>query len=192
MAPVFSQKKNADSENINQPEEKIDVKKEYDKKGNIIKYDSSFSWHWSEDGVMDEEMLQKFHEKMDQLQEKMEVFGDEIISGFHFDEDFLKGFEEIHKDFKMNFNDSVFQKDHFEEFFNNQDFDFHGFNFDANNIEVMPFNKEKIEEIEKRMQDLFNGEFDERIRKFIEEHKGEIDEIKYQIRESIPKTRKAI
>jgi hypothetical protein len=56
----------------------------------------------------------------------------------------------------------------------------------------MPFDKEKFEEIEKRMKDLFEGEFDERIRKFIEEHKKEIDEIKYQIRESIPKHRKAI
>jgi hypothetical protein len=191
ISPIFCQDDNPDS-TTNEPDEKIDVKKEFDEDGNIIKYDSSYSWSWLGDDFMDDEMLQIFQEKMHELQERMELFEDEFSSKFHFDEDFLKEFEEYHKDFKINFDDSTFCRDHFEEFFNNRDFEFHGFNFDGNNFEIMPFDKEKIEEIEKRMQDLFNGEFDERIRKFIEEHKDEIDEIKYQIRESIPEKRKAI
>ena len=190
-APLSGQEDNPEP-NKSEPEENIDVKKEFDEDGNIIKYDSSYSWTWSSDDFMDEKMRQEFQEKMDQLREEMEVFSDEFISGFQWDDRFLEGFDEFHKDFKMQFNDSLFSGDHFDRFFENHDFEFHGFNFDGNNFEVMPFDKEKIEEIEKRMKDLFDGKFDERIRKFIEEHQQEIDDIKYQIRESIPNHRKAI
>jgi hypothetical protein len=191
IAPIFGQDPDPDP-NRHEPEEKVDVKREFDEDGNIIKYDSTYSWSWSGEDFMDEEMRRKFQDKMDQLREEMEMFSDEFISGFHWDDKFLEGFEEFHKDFKMQFNDSLFNKEHFERFFDHNDFKFHGFNFDGNNLEAMPFDKEKMEEIEKRMKDLFDGKFDERIRKFIEDHKQEIDEIKYQIRESIPKHRKAI
>ena len=176
----------------NEPEVKIDVKKEFDEDGNVIIFDSSYTWQWSDHGVFDEETLKKFEEKMGKLHEDMKLWDEDFFSGFHFDDDMLKSFREFHKDLKFNFNDSIFYNDQWEDFFNEDHFQFHGFNFDGNNLEVMPFDKDRIEELEKRMKDLFDGEFDERIRKFIEEHKDEIDEIRYQIQESIPKHRKAI
>ncbi len=33
--------------NTNKPKVHIDVKKEYDDKGNIVRYDSTYSWFWS-------------------------------------------------------------------------------------------------------------------------------------------------
>jgi hypothetical protein len=92
----------------------------------------------------------------------------------------------------MKFKDSLFIDDHFKKFFHEDQFKLHSFKFNDENFEEMPFDKEKMDELQKRMKDLFNGEYDERIRKFIEEHKSEIDEIRYQIRESIPNRRKAI
>jgi len=191
IAPLFGQD-NKQDENKPAPEEKIDIKKEFDEDGNITKYDSSYSWTWSGDDFMDEEMRREIQQKLDQLRKEMEVFSDEFISRFQWDDKFFEGFDDFHKDFKMEFDDSLFFKGHFDSLLDNHDFDFHGFNFDGNNFEIMPFDKEKIEEIEKRMKDLFDGKFDERIRKFIEEHQQEIDDIKYQIRESVPKHRKAI
>jgi len=176
----------------NEPEVKVDVKKEYDEEGNVIRFDSSYAWKWSDQGTFDEETLKKFEEKMKKLHEDMEVWNDDFFSGFHFDDNMLKDLREFHEDFKFNFDDSVLYKDHWEDLFDENHFQFHGFNFDGNNFEVMPFDKERIEEMEKRMKDLFDGEFDERIRKFIEEHKHEIDEIRDQIHESIPNYRKAI
>jgi len=189
---AYSQENKTDPTHVNEDEVKIDIQKEYDDEADMTKYDSSYSWHWSDEGWPDEDILEKMEDKMNQLREEMETFGDEFISGFHLDNKMMDTFKELHKDFKFNFNDSTFNGDQLDAFFRNEHFDFQGFNFDDNNIEIMPFDKEKVEELEKRMKDLFNEKYDDRIRKFIDEHKDEIDEIRYQIRESIPKTRKAI
>jgi hypothetical protein len=189
---IDKQENSIDKIDDTEPKVQIDVKKEYDEEGNLSRYDSSYSWIWSDKGLLDEEALKKFEEKMKNLQDEMRVFGDDPVSGLHFDDDFFKNFQKFHKDFEFEFNDSAFYEDHIGKLFDDYQFKIHGFNFNGENFELMPLDNEKMKELEKRMEDLLNGEFDERIRKFIEEHRDEIDEIKDQIRETIPKHRKAI
>jgi len=137
------------------------------------KKDSLYSWRWSGEGLIDEEMLKRFEEDFGELHEHMQKFGEEFMSEFQLD-------------------DSVFLHDRFEKFFDEDAFQLHGFNFNWENFDDMPIDKEKMEELRKHMRELLDGEYDERIKKFIEEHKHDLDEIRYQIRESIPNRRKAI
>ena len=188
---AFSQDKNDGSES-KEPEVKIETKKEYDENGNQSRYDSVYTWKWSDDGKFNEEFLKNFEENFDQFLKGWEGFGEEFMSKFHLDYKALEKFRDMQEDFDIKFNDSIFFEDHFEKFFDNEQFQFHGFNFDGENLEEMPFDKEKMDEMHKRMKDLLNGEFDERIKKFIEEHRNEIDEIRFQINQSIPPSRKAI
>lgn len=143
---VFSQDIDQKQSENKEPQVKTETRKEFDEDGNLSRYDSVYTWHWSGTGELSEELLKKFEKNFDQ----------------------------------------------FEKFFHEDQLKLHGFNFNEENLEEMPFDKEKMDELHKRMKDLFNGEYDERIRKFIEEHKSEIDEIRYQIRESIPNRKKAI
>lgn len=188
----FGQEKDQDASEKRKPEVKTEIKKEFDENGNLYKYDSVYTWKWSDEGSFNEEFFKNFEEHIGQFQRRWEGFGEGFMSRFYLDDKALKKFKDIQEDFELNFPDSIFFEDHFEDFFNDDRFPFQGFNFNGENLENMPFNKEKMDELQKRMKDLLNGEYDERIRKFIEEHKREIDEIKYQINESIPRNRKAI
>lgn len=172
-----------------EPNVKIDVKREYDDDGNITRFDSTYTWSWSDDGDLDNDMLKEFEQKMETFRDNMGDWGDGSF-GFNFDDEMLEHMKKFNKDF--NFQDSVFFQDQWKDLFNGDPFQFHGLNFDGNNFEIMPFDKEQIEELEKRMKDLYNDDLGERIRKFIEEHKKEIDEVQNQIRKSIPPNKKAI
>ncbi len=180
---VFSQDVDQEQFDNKEPQVKTETRK---------KYDSLYTWQWSGAEELSDEFLKKFEKKLDQFHEEWDGFGDEFMSGFYLDDEMTKNFRDIQKDFELKFRDSLFLDEHFKKFFDEDQFKLHGFNFNGENLEEMPFDKEKMDELQKRMKDLFNGEFDERIRKFIEEHKSEIDEIRYQIRESIPNRRKAI
>lgn len=50
-----------------QPDVKIDVKKEYDEKGNMVLYDSTYSWSWSgnSDDMDLDSLLEKFHHHLE-------------------------------------------------------------------------------------------------------------------------------
>ena len=189
---VFGQDKDQNSSDSKEPEVKTETKKEYDEDGNLIRYDSVYTWKWNDNGVFNEKFLENFEDNFDQFHEKWEDFGEEFMSKFYLDDEAMEKFKDMQEDFKFDFKDSALFNDHFDKFFKDDQFQLHGFNFNGENLEEMPFDKEKMDEMQKRMKDLFNGEFDERIKKFIEEHKSEIDEIRYQIRESIPNRRKAI
>lgn len=189
---VFGQDKDQNSSEDKEPNVKTETRKEYDEEGNLSRYDSAFTWQWSGEGEFSEEFLKKFEKNIYQFHDDWEGFGDEFISGFYLDEKMIENFRDMHKDFELKFSDSVFLDEHFKKFFNEDQIKLHGFNFKGEKLEEMPFDKEKMDELHKRMKDLFDGEYDERIKKFIEEHKSEIDEIRYQIRESIPNRRKAI
>ncbi len=180
---VFSQEDNQKSSDDKEPQVKTETRKELD---------SLYTWNWSGTEKLSDEFLKKFEKNFDQFHRDWEDFGDEFMSGFYLDDEMIEKFRDIQKDFKLKFRDSLYLDEHFKKFFDEDQFQLHGFNFNGENLEEMPFDKEKMDELQKRMKDLFNGEFDERIQKFIEEHKSEIDEIKYQIRESIPNRRKAI
>jgi hypothetical protein len=189
---VFSQDDELEQSDNQKPEVKTETRKEFDEDGNLTRYDSLYSWQWSGTEELSDEFIKKFEKNFERLQDDWEGFGDEFMSGFYLDDEMIEHFRDIRKDFELKFMDSLFLEDHFKKFFDDDQFDLHGFNFNGENLEDMPFDKEKMDELQKRMKDLFNGEYDERIRKFIEEHKSEIDEIRYQIRESIPTRRKAI
>jgi hypothetical protein len=189
---VFSQDDELEQSDNQKPEVKTETRKEFDEDGNLTRYDSLYSWQWSGTEELSDEFIKKFEKNFERFQDDWEGFGDEFMSGFYLDDEMIEHFRDIRKDFELKFMDSLFLEDHFKKFFDDDQFDLHGFNFNGENLEDMPFDKEKMDELQKRMKDLFNGEYDERIRKFIEEHKSEIDEIRYQIRESIPTRRKAI
>ena len=175
---VFGQDKDQDASESKEPEVKTETRKEYDENGNLSRYDSVYTRKWSDEGSFNEEFFKNF--------------GEEFMSKFYLDDEALEKFKDIQENFEFNFPDSTFFEDHFKKFFKDDQFQFHGFNFNGENLEEMPYDKEKMDELHERMQDLLNGEYDERIKKFIEEHKKEIDEIRYQINESIPRNRKAI
>jgi len=189
---VFGQDKDQNSSDSKESEVKTETKKEYDEDGNLIRYDSVYTWKWNDNGVFNEKFLENFEDNFDQFHEKWEDFGEEFMSKFYLDDEAMEKFKDMQEDFKFDFKDSARFNDHFEKFFEDDQFQLHGFNFNGENLDEMPFDKEKMDEMHKRMKDLLNGEFDERIKKFIEEHRNEIDEIKYQIIESIPNRRKAI
>jgi hypothetical protein len=189
---VFGQDKDQNSSDSKEPEVKTETKKEYDEDGNLIRYDSVYTWKWNDNGVFNEKFLENFEDNFDQFHEKWEDFGEEFMSKFYLDDEAMEKLKDMQEDFKFDFKDSALFYDHFEKFFEDDRFQLHGFNFNGENLDEMPFDKEKMDEMHKRMKDLLNGEFDERIKKFIEEHRNEIDEIRYQIIESIPNRRKAI
>jgi hypothetical protein len=189
---VFSQTEETDPSESQEPQVKTETRKEFDEDGNLTRYDSVYTWQWSGSGELNEEFLKKFEKNLGQFRENWEGFGEEFMSGFYLDDEIIENFRDMQKDFELKFGDSLFLDEHFKKFLDKDQFKLHGFNFNGENLEEMPFDKEKMDEMHKRMKDLFDGEFDERIKKFIEEHKSEIDEIRYQIRESIPNRRKAI
>ena len=49
IAPAYTkaQQENVEPKKQNEPKVHIDVNKEYDKNGNVIRYDSTYSWSWS-------------------------------------------------------------------------------------------------------------------------------------------------
>ncbi len=189
---VFGQNIDQNSSDRKEPEVKTETKKEYDEDGNLIRYDSVYTWKWNDHDVFNEEFFENFEDNFGQFHEKWEDFGEEFMSKFYLDDKAIEKFKDLQEDFNFNFKDSALFNDHFEKFFEDDQLQLHGFNFNGENLDEMPFDKEKMDEMQKRIKDLLNGEFDERIKKFIEEHRNEIDEIKYQIRESIPNRRKAI
>lgn len=180
------------SKSEEEPAVSINVQKEYDDEGNIIRYDSAYTWSWPDKGIFDEEQWKEFEKKMDRFWEDMNVQDENFIFGFKFEDHMKENFRELKERLEQQYPDSTFIRGPWEDLIHGQHFNLHGFNFDNETMEKRPFNKEEIEEFQKRMKDLFDNDLDQRIRKFIEAHKKEIDEIRYQIRKSIPKERKMI
>ena len=188
---LYGQEEKPIPDDKNQPDVKINVKKEYDDDGNVIRFDSTYSWSRSNQDEYNGEIFKQYEEKMEALKDNMGMWDDGFFD-LLYENDTLKNMWDFPGNLNLGLKDSIFNNDQWGDLFKDDHFQFHGFNFDGNNFNIMPYNKEKIEELEKWMKDLNNGAFDERIKKFIEEHKDEIDKIKYEIRESIPKNRKAI
>lgn len=113
---VFSQ----DTIQKNLPKKNIDVKREYDKDGNLIRYDSTYVYSWSSDSTyhfMPDSVFLNFsdiHEMRKEMQERMQHFfkrDTSVNKSFHhpfFSDDFFD------KDF--------FDKDFFDPQFNRKNF----------------------------------------------------------------------
>jgi len=155
---VFSQ----DTIQKNLPKKNIDVNREYDKDGNLIRYDSTYVYSWSSDSTyhfMPDSVFLKFsdiHEMRKEMQERMRHF-------FKRDTSVNKSF---HHPF---FSDDFFDKDFFDPQFNRRNF----FNQDSsrreffkNLEEIMEghhfFRQEQNKEMHKNLDSLHNEFMKER------------------------------
>jgi hypothetical protein len=74
---------NNNKKNDNQPKVNINVHRKYDKKGNEVGYDSTYTWSWSSNGSMPSDSMMRSMEKN---------FGMNFSSGFPNEEMFGPGF----------------------------------------------------------------------------------------------------
>ena len=82
LSPVFAQDLN--SPDKNQPRVHYDVKKEYDKDGNLTGYDSTYSWYWSDKGpgvINADSLLKQIQEQIDLLSGEWNWSGFESFPG---------------------------------------------------------------------------------------------------------------
>ncbi|WP_127343971.1 hypothetical protein [Ancylomarina longa] len=133
----FSQTKNK----TNSPNENIKVKKEFDKNGNLIRYDSTYVYSWSSDSsknfIADSSMMKQFNQKLMKSKFMMNHF---------------------RKFFR---NDSLMERGFTDPFFSNDFFDDDFFNPDF-------FNKDSLHESQNFFKD-FDKMMNEHM-KFREEH----------------------
>jgi len=168
LNPLFGQEKD-DSEPI-KPEIKIDINKEYDEHGNIVDYDSSYSWYWSgkEISSLDfDSIFENFQEDFNRWNDcfkrnHFESFGhfqhpgwqwNDIDSSLYsgLDQIFDENFEEY-----FNFNNEHFQ---FHDSTITSFFDFEGFDqkFRENQKDYM----ERLRKYQKEHQKLIEKYFGE-------------------------------
>lgn len=102
----------------NQPQENSKVTKEYDEKGNLIKFDSLYTYSWSGG---DTTLLKSFSPKdfPDMFGEDFRFFADSTFKGHPFFDDFDQLFAQPFNGVR----DSMLMK-RFEQFHNFRDFDF--------------------------------------------------------------------
>ncbi|MCD4732463.1 MAG: hypothetical protein K8R74_17810 [Bacteroidales bacterium] len=84
LNPLFGQEK--EDQNSNKPEVKIDVQKEFDEQGNVIAYDSSYSWYWSGKEISSlnlDSIFESFHEDFDHWGKSFKRNHIEPFSHFH-------------------------------------------------------------------------------------------------------------
>lgn len=205
LNPLFGQD---DGQNLNKPEIKIDVQTEYDEDGNIIGYDSSYSWYWSDKDLSSldfDSLFDHFHldinnwhdcdkrkqfNPFSQLQlpgQKWDHFDTSFYSDMnnYFDGKFSEHFNFDNWDF--NFNDSTiisyFDDFHdqfnFDEYFEKNDY-FEKFNDD--NEEFMDRIRKYQEEHQKLIEKYFREPFDEM------EDDAKIDQNKYSPKKKNVKT----
>jgi hypothetical protein len=205
LNPLFGQEKD-DSEPI-KPEIKIDVNKEYDEHGNIIGYDSTYSWYWSgkaNSTLNFDSIFKHFQDDFDHWgdcykRSHFEPFGhfhhpgwrwndiDSSLSSnldYFFDEEFMDRFNFHNKNFP--FNDSTIISF----------FDFEGFDQKFNPDEYLN-DRELFEKFDKNREDYLD-----RFRKYHEEHQKLIEkyfgeplkkndpDIKYDQNKFSPKNKK--
>ncbi len=81
LSPVIAQ--DTIDHNRNQPKVNYDVKKEYDKDGNLTNYDSTYSWYWSGDGSYwqnYDSLFKQFHQQFEIFDENRDWSG---LTPFH-------------------------------------------------------------------------------------------------------------
>lgn len=100
--------------------------------------------------------------------------------------------EDFFKRFEFMPGDSASSRKHMERFPKKIPFELFEFDFDGLDFGHIPMDNDKLEELNKSIEDFFNNKFEERIQEFIEKHKNQLDEIRYEIYESIPRHGKAI
>jgi len=120
------------------PKEDIKVNREYDENGNLIKFDSLYSFNWSGDTLLLDSIYPGNFP--DPFGNNFNFFSDSIDSNFMDIEDFFKQFSE-------NKNDSTFRNSPFK----NQ------FNFSPNSMNnMMEMLQKQMKEMEQQHQKYFN------------------------------------
>lgn len=113
------QKKEQIDNSTNIPKEKVQVNKEYDELGNLIKFDSIYSYSYSSNGQLNDSIILKMQEQFS----KNKLFGQQFFNNF-FEEDstffndhfFSKGF--INHD--AQFNQMMKRMDSIQQLYFNQ------------------------------------------------------------------------
>ncbi|MCB0753709.1 MAG: hypothetical protein KDC52_19710, partial [Ignavibacteriae bacterium] len=108
---INGQKENQDSLSTNKPQTKIIVNKEYDDKGNLVNFDSSYSYYYSN-------------------MENDSTFGDTAYHSFQ--DEFFNSFPNIQKPFldDMFFEDSLLTYDFYKDDFFSKRFQFNNKRFE--------------------------------------------------------------
>ncbi|MBN2349086.1 MAG: hypothetical protein JXJ22_09625 [Bacteroidales bacterium] len=86
------------AQNNNQPRIKTDVNREYDKNGNLTRFDSTYSYSWSSNGEIPDSIMQQLHN-----------------FGFHFE------FPDFEHSFPFNLNSNTFPEEFGNNFFSYND-----------------------------------------------------------------------
>lgn len=172
LNPLFGQEK--EDQNSNKPEVKIDVQKEFDEQGNVIGYDSTYSWYWSGKEITNmnfDSIFESFHEDFDHWgdcfkRNHFEPFGHFYHPGWQWndlDSSLYSGLDQIFdKEFMDRFN---FQTEHFP--FHDSTiasfFDFEGFDqkFRKNQKDYLNRLKEYHEEHQQLIEKYFGEPFKE-------------------------------
>ena len=115
------QKKEQQNNTTNAPKENVQVNKEYDEFGNLIKFDSIYSYSYSSNGQLNDSIILKMQEQFS----KNKLFGQQFFNNF---------FEE----------DSTFFKDHFfSKGFINHDEQFNQMMKRMDSIQQLYFNQRR-------------------------------------------------
>jgi hypothetical protein len=78
-----------DKSKNNEPDVQINVNRELDKDGNVVKYDSTYSWSWSSDGTQGNFFNDSINLKFFNQFDHNNLFDDPFFSSFGFSNDSL-------------------------------------------------------------------------------------------------------
>lgn len=138
-----------------EPKVDIKVKKETDENGNVTRYDSTYTWSWSSNGILPEN-----------IQEDL----DNMLGQFNLNS-------------RINFNDSSFSDEPFKDLFDNdvlqgfQDLQFHFRNFDQQYFEDLKKNLENM------FDDEFLGEMKEQLQNQDQIMKGKMKDLEEKLKQ---------
>lgn len=98
-APVFTmaQQENVTPQKQNEPKVQINVNRELDENGNVVRYDSTYSWSWSSTDTTGMGTQFQFKQSFGNDPFGNEIFSDSFIPGFNdslFADPFMQKFDE--------------------------------------------------------------------------------------------------
>jgi len=145
---------------------------------------------WYQENFSDE-IQDKMDEFAKRLRENLDSYEDDFGAHFRFNPSDTKKFEELFKDFKIQYDDLDITIDSIEHFFKGKQFNMD--NFDVQKFHFNPLNEELIEKFEDDIKRYFEDEeFQEKINKFKQSHKHQIEELLEEMKEYKNTTKKAI
>lgn len=160
FSPVFAQQEEVIEE---KPQIGIDVQEEYDEDGNLIGYDSTWSWHWNNSqfrNIRNDSAWSRFHSNLDRMM--YDINSEKIFDSLNFtfwkDSSYQHMWRDFHGHSKDFFNDS--SSVHFHDW--------------SPNFEKFFPDEETMEKLRSHQE-----EFMDRFRNYQEEHKKLLDKYFY-------------